>query len=198
MSKPIIAVDIDDVLVPHFQDLADWYNGEYGTSLTLADNHPKDTTNWGTATVEEAVRRVHRFYETDIFMHAQPVSEAKEVLRGLSRNYDLIAITARDTILEKATRDWLSEHFSELIREAHFTPRYNLEGKNRTKAEVCSEVGAAYLIDDDLHNLLGALEVGTKGILFADFPWSQSDTLPDGIVRCKDWPAVLEYFNGIE
>jgi 5'(3')-deoxyribonucleotidase len=196
MSKPILAVDIDEVLVPHFQDLIDWYNNEYGTRLTLADNHPKSTENWGTDSVEEAVRRVHRFYETDNFKLALPVEEAKASLAKLSRKYDLVVVTARDTLIEQSTRQWLDKHFAELIREAHITPRYNLEGKNRTKAEVCAEIGAAYLRDDDLGNLVGALKVGTKGVLFGDFPWSPKDKLPDGIAYCADWAGVVEFFDG--
>lgn len=197
VKKQIIAVDIDEVLVPHFQDLIDWYNNEYGTQLTLADNHPKSTENWGTTTVEDAVRRVQRFYETDNFKHAKPVTEAKYALRQLSDDYDLVVVTARDTLIEQSTREWLDEHFTELFREAHFTPRYNLEGNNRSKAEVCAEVGAAYLIDDSLYNLQDVLKVGTKGILFGDFPWSPKEDLPDGIVYCADWAAVLEHFDGI-
>jgi uncharacterized HAD superfamily protein len=196
ISKPIIAVDVDEVLVPHFQDLIDWYNDTYGTKLVMADNHPTDTTNWGTKSVEEAVRRVHNFYETGVFKQAVPFAEAKAAVRKLAERYKLVVVTARDTILEEATRQWLSEHFEEFFAEAHFTAQYSLEGKSRSKADVCVESGASYLVDDDLSNILKASALGVKGILFADYPWSQADELPANVTRCLDWEAVLEYFDG--
>jgi len=196
MSKPIIAVDIDEVLVPHFQDLIDWYNSQYGTRLTLHDIHASDTTNWGNASFEETVRRVHGFYETDSFKHVQPFAEAKPVLLVLSERYSLVIVTARDTIIEKMTRDWLALHFQDFFGEAHFTAQYSLEGKGRSKAEVCKEINAAYLIDDDPKNILAACEQGVRGILFGDYPWSKSKKLPGGVTRCHDWAAVQEYFNG--
>lgn len=197
MAKPVIAVDMDDVLLPHFQDLADWYNKTFGTTLTLADNHPKgtDVSKWGTKSVPEAVRRVHGFYDTPEFLQAQPYAEAKTVLRALSERYRLVIITARDTIIEKVTRDWLEQHFADFFEAIHFTAQYSLEGKNRSKAVVCHEIQAEYLIDDDIKNLLDAREVGVKGVLFADYPWSKTDELPEGITRCLDWPAVLTYFE---
>ncbi|HET9722013.1 MAG TPA: hypothetical protein VFP32_03220, partial [Candidatus Saccharimonadales bacterium] len=64
-SKTIIAVDIDDVLVPHAENLITWYNQKYGTKLTLAHNHSQDPKPWGAKTVEEAIKRVHEYIHSD-------------------------------------------------------------------------------------------------------------------------------------
>ncbi|HSX43078.1 MAG TPA: hypothetical protein VLF59_03245 [Candidatus Saccharimonadales bacterium] len=197
MSKPIIAVDIDEVLLPHFQDLMTWHNVTYGTSLTLADNGSKDISKWGAASYEDAIRRVHAFFKDEMFLSQQPFGEARQVLGWLDSCYDLVIVTARDTIIEAVTRDWLDEHFADLFKGVHFTAQYNLEGKSRTKAEALHEIGASYLIDDSPSNILPALEAGLWCVLFGDYPWNQLEPLPEGVVRCKDWDAVKEYFDGI-
>lgn len=195
-NKPIIAVDIDEVLVPHFPGLISWYNSEYGTNLTLEHNHPKDSRPWGTENITQAIKRVHKFFDTPAFLNPTPYDDALEALRKLSERYVLVVVTARDTIVEKVTREWLETHFEELFQEAHFTASYNLEGKSQTKADVCLALGAGYLIDDSLDNITGVAEVGIRGLLYGHYPWNQSDRLHEGITRVKDWQEVLEYFDG--
>lgn len=195
MTKQIIAIDVDDVLLPHFGDLIAWYNKTYGTHLSLADNGNDDPRTWGAVTAKEAIKRVHFFFESREFKNAKPFSEAKDVLTHLSARYELVVVTARDSIVEQVTRDWLEHHFADLIREAHFTAFYSLEGKTRRKSDVCNEIGAKFLIDDSLSNVLGASVEGVQSILFGNYPWNQADELPSNVVRCIDWPAVLEYFD---
>jgi uncharacterized HAD superfamily protein len=195
--RSLIAIDIDDVLLPHFADLIAWHNRTYGTQLTLADNGSEDLEKWGAESVEQAIRRVQAYFETEEFAQAQPFAEAREVLVRLAERYELVVITARDTVVEALTRDWLERHFSAIFREAHFTAKYSLEGKRRHKADVLREIGAAYLIDDALENIYAAGEAGVQAVLFGNYPWNQADLLPDGVVRCVDWAAVEEYFDGL-
>lgn len=195
MRKSVIAVDIDEVLLPLYPLLFRWYNREYGTRLTLADNESKDLALWGTQTEEEAIRRVHRFFDTAIFRNAQPFREAKHAIRHLSERFTIVAITARDTLIEEVTREWLDEHFSELIHEAHFTAKYSLEGGARKKIDVCREVGATHLVDDNLQNCLEVAESGLQAVLFGEYPWNVAPSLPKRVIRCKEWAEVVEYFN---
>jgi len=194
-AKPVIAVDIDDVLVPHAESFIRMFNEKYGTQLTLADNHSVDPRVFGVETIEEAVRRVQSLIHTPEFLAGEPTEEAVEALRKLSENYNLAVVTARDTIIEKVTRDWLDEYFSEIVNEAHFTARYNLEGKSRPKAEVCQEIGAIALIDDSPVNAIEVARSGTKVLLFGDYPWNQKYEQVPGITRVKNWQEVLEYFD---
>ncbi len=195
MKRPIIAIDIDEVLLPHFEGLIAWYNREYGTDLTLAHNHPSDPRPWGTDNISEAIKRVQRYFQTESFRNEEPFREAIEALRTLGDDYELIVITARDEIIEQATRDWLAKHFDQVFREAHFTAHYSLTGKNRSKVDVAKEAGAAYFIDDSLTTVLEVANAGIESILFGSYPWNQSKELPANVTRCHDWLAVQEYFN---
>jgi len=194
-NKPTIAVDIDEVLMPHFQSLIDWYNPKYRTQLTLSHNHPSDPRPWGTPDYSEAVKRVHGFFNTPNFLNSRPFKEAVEAINTLSKNHKMIVVTGRDTIIEDVTRAWLDKHFGELFAEAHFTARYNLDGNSRTKAEVCLKAGADYLVDDTIEDTLEAAANGIQSLLFGDYPWNKSSKFPDGVIRLKNWQEVLEYFE---
>lgn len=194
-NKPMIAVDIDEVLTPHFQDLINWYNLQYGTKLTLTDNHPTDTSNWGTETIIEAVKRVQKFFETEAFKNSQPFAEAKNAVKLLSKNYEMVIITSRDTIIEKLTRDWLDHHFPELFRDAHFAAMYSLDNKARPKAVIAKDIGVEFMIDDSLEHITNAAKLGITGLLFGNYPWNQTDRLPGGVTRVKNWQEVLDYFD---
>lgn len=50
-------------------------------------------------------------------------------------------------------------------------------------------------IDDQLKHCQAAASLGIKAVLLGDYPWNRTEKLPSGVTRCKDWPAVLEYFN---
>lgn len=194
-ARKTIAVDIDEVLMPHFQDLADWYNRHYGTELTLANNHPKTTEDWGTDSFEEAVRRVQQFLLSDTFKNSQPFEEAKEAIKRLAKRYKLVVITSRDDLVRETTHRWLEIHFKDLFEETHFTAMYSLKGKARHKADIAKEIGADYLIDDSVEHVGRAAKTGVTGILFGDYPWQEGVRLSRGVVRLKNWQEVLEYFT---
>jgi uncharacterized HAD superfamily protein len=195
-SKQTIAVDIDDVLVPHVEDLISWHNREYGTNMDLVHYHSRNPKDWGSETIEDAIKRVQRFFTTPDFLDAQPMESAAEVLAELSKRYNLIVITSRDNIIEDVTNDWLNNHFPEVFKEAHFTARFNLEGKSGKKSAVALDAKAKYLIDDTLENVIETAEAGIDVLLFGDYPWNQIEKLPERVTRVHNWTQVLEYFDG--
>jgi uncharacterized HAD superfamily protein len=195
-NRETIAVDIDDVLVPHAEKLLDWYNQKYGTNLTLAHNHSKDPHPWGTETVEEAIRRVHEYIHSDEMFKHQSLQESITALKKLKNRYDLVIITGRDLIIEQKTKQWLDKHFPGIFNEVHFSALYNLEGKRRSKVEICQKVRAKYLIDDALDQALEVPQTGTTVLLFGDYPWNETNVVLPGVVRVANWQEVLEYFDG--
>lgn len=195
MSKPVIAVDLDDVLTAHHDGMISWYNLTYGTELTLADVHSTNPKIWGVDSDEEAIKRVHAYFESDDFKNEKPFPEAIEVLTELSNKYDLIVITGRDYIIEEVTREWLAEHYVNLFRDVHFTAQYSLEGKSRSKTEIVQTEGVKYFIDDNLFAVSDIAKTGVPGIVFGDYPWNHDDQLPENVVRCQSWAEVKAYFD---
>ena len=67
-------------------------------------------------------------------------------------------------------------------------------GPDRPKGEVCAEIDADILVDDNLHNLEGARQNGVPHLLmFGNYPWQVfQDIEVSGLVQCKDWERVRE------
>lgn len=195
-SREVIAVDIDDVLVPHVQDLLAWHNREYRTNMTPDQYRSRDPKDWGAKTIKDAIQRVQKFFDTPDFLEAEPIAEAAEALEKLNDRYDLVVVTARDTIIEEATRRWLNSHFPSLFKEIRFTARLSIEKIGGAKSTIALTLNAKYLIDDALENAVDAAAAGIKVLLFGIYPWNETDSLPGGVTRVKDWQEVLEYFDG--
>lgn len=193
-NKPIIAVDIDEVLFPMVPDLIKYLDREHAVKLT-----PEDFNNymlediWPAGSAEGSI--VFESYKKQVTPEIAPVEGAVEALVKLSSNYDVIVMTARDISVEPITMRWINRHFPDLFKNVHFVGNRKDSVIWRTKAEVCQELGVFCLIDDSLKNLTLVHEAGIKTILFGDYAWNRTDVLPQGMVRAKNWQAVLEYFE---
>jgi len=201
MPKKRIAVDIDDTLFAHFSELAEWHNSQFGTNLTLEHNHPKGEDAlraWKADTIEQAVRRVHEFYKTSQYEEAKPFEDALKVMARLSKDYELIIVTARDTIQEEFTHLWLSRYFTDMYKDVHFTAMYSLEGKARTKLEVFRDLNVDYVIDDSLQNCLDAAEDGRIALVYGDYPWNRQVDSSKNTIRVNEWLDIEDYFYGSE
>lgn len=193
MSRPTTAVDIDDVIVDHYEEVVKFHNERYGTAHTLEDYTTDHWSQvWGT-NHEETERRAKEFASRGV--HDRKIKPgAIEAIKKLGLSRDLVIVTVRRKVNVQPTREWLDKHFANVFREIHFLPIWE-ENTKQTKADICRELGADHLIDDNLRHCSVAAERGIKALLFGDYPWNQASKLPTGVSRMQDWKAVLEYFD---
>lgn len=197
MKKQVIAVDLDDVLAAGAQGFIDFTNKRWGTNLTVNDFSERWGDIWGVE-LEEEIERAEVVYEARVIREFNALYKAKPVLTRLAGEYKLVIMTSRVQRMQQDTFDWLDKHYEGIFEEIHFSGFYDKITKhshNYTKAELCREIGADYLIDDQLKHCFGAAEAGIKTLLFGDYKWNQAAKLPAGVVRVKDWTEVEEYFN---
>lgn len=199
MKKPIIAVDIDDVLAANAEGFVAFSNQRWGTNLGPDDY----TEHWAEVwqiDMAETNKRAEELHASGVIASYLHFDEAVPVLESLAKNYELLAITSRRISIEKLTREWLSRHYANLFKDVLFAGIFDapvsLERLSYTKANLFASNNVDYVIDDQLKHCRAASELGVPAILFGNYPWNQSSALPAGVTRCKDWPAVLEYFNG--
>lgn len=58
----------------------------------------------------------------------------------------------------------------------------------RTKGDVCRQIGANVLVDDHVVHGESVLAAGiNEVIVFGDYPWNRSVELSKGMVRCLNW-----------
>lgn len=200
MKKPVIAVDIDDVLASSTDALRVVVNNQLGVTLS-PEAYKIDADYWGYyETVWESNGLLNRIsldgLEAQMRQdqsHIAPMPDAFTILSQIQSNYDLIVVTARSSKWAEATDGWLQAHYPAMFSEVIFAE--GLEGiQEKSKGDLCFEAGAHWLIDDNIEHALSALERGLQVIVFGEYGWHYKG-MPDGVIACKDWSAVGEYFR---
>jgi len=199
VAKQIIAIDIDDTIADSTESLRRRVNELHDLSITSEDYRAPDDYLY-------YYERLWKKHGLDLTLedlegemelsqgHIPLTAGAGVALTELSKRFKIILITARNASWEKATKEWLHTHFADTVVEVHFSesPRYST-GK-KSKGELCRELGVSWLIDDNPGHCQSAVDEGVEAILFGEFGWHHN--APDHLTRCKDWPAVLDYFGG--
>lgn len=199
-AKPIIAIDIDDVLAANAKGFVEFSNKRWHTNLTVEDYHDHWAQLWQVDN-QESARRHQELFDQKVVQSYEPLLDAGPVLNKLTKNYELIAVTARWKSISAETKDWLDQYFPGAINDiSHMGvwDDFKLHSKHKlghTKTDLCLEIDAKYLIDDQPKHCIAAANAGIKSILFGDYAWNRSVKLPKGVIRAKTWTAVLEYFN---
>ena len=93
-NKPIIAIDIDDVLAANAAGFIEWSNQKFGTHLT-ADDYQEHWAEMWKIEHEKAEQRAHEFHESDHVGTYKVIPDALEALEILRRQFTLILLTSR-------------------------------------------------------------------------------------------------------
>ena len=195
-GKPVVAVDLDEVLGHFIPALCDFHNETYETDLTLADFHSYSFHEvWG-GTSEESVKRVHAFFETHHFEHMSPVDGAFQTLKHFEPEVNFIIVTSRQHVIFHDTLVWLQKHFPSIFCDVRFGNHWGLSGKKISKPDMCKDIGAKMIIDDNIKYALQCSELdGFKCVLFDwkdSYKWSayNDEDLPSNVHRVSSWEHV--------
>ncbi len=198
MSKLTIAIDIDDVLSDSTEAYRRRVNEVTGADLT-PDHYRTEGEYWG---YYERIWAQHGLEVDDEVLHHEMVDDqsrmplvagAEFAIGQLSSKYSLVIVTARDPSWESATRRWLDLHFGSIYSpDLYFSEAHKDEGK-KTKGQICKELGASWLIDDNVNHCKTATDEGVEAILFGKYGWHYD--APKELPRCETWFEVLEYFD---
>jgi hypothetical protein len=203
MAKQIIAVDLDDVLAASAEGFAAYSDSQWGGSHKPEQYLEEWAVFWGVP-LEEALRRSVQFHASDAVANYNHFEDALPVLLHLKKHYELIVVTSRRAVLKGHTDTWLETHFPRIFTAIHYagiwdadhrTPEEVKKVLSNTKATICSELGANYLIDDQPKHCIGAAGAGITSLLFGDYPWAKIEEMPPRVHLVKDWAAVQEFFD---
>lgn len=203
MSRQTIAVDLDDVLAINIPAFVRFSNEKWGMNLTIEDYEEDWMKTWQVDI--DGLEERAQIIEKEFWHTLDHSEEAVPVLNRLAKSYKLVVATSRRTAVTKATREWIDKYFAGIFEEVHHAGIFDVdnaaeyaEASKKTKARLCQEIGANYLIDDHPKHCIGASAVGVKTILFGDYPWNRKIKLPAGVVRLKDWQEIGNYFGAIK
>ncbi|DBB00916.1 hypothetical protein WJX77_002112 [Trebouxia sp. C0004] len=193
-----VAVDVDEVLGRFLHSLNKYCLETHGLNFDIPDYSDYNFHKiWG-CTRDESNHIVHEFFKSHHFaVGVLPMPGALHSLQRLNATSDLVIVTSRQHVIQKPTLDWLELHYPGIFAEVHFGNHWALEGKSKSKSEICRELGAKVLIDD---NPIYAVECANAGInvLLYDwhltYPWSKTADGPSHplIRRVTDWDEVEE------
>ena len=209
MSRDTIAIDIDEVLGAFLESLCLHINvlGFEGCSVTSSGSTASATSSktwtpedfssyhfndaWG---IDETVAHatMTRFFSSSHFAEIKPLVGAKEVLLKHKQHFRFIVVTSRNSNLGDQTREWLNKHFDACFEDVMFGSAYG-PGLRRTKSEMCKEINAIMLVDDNPHYAAEASPVLKTSVLFGDYAWNRNPigvSLPPNVLRINDWKTL--------
>ncbi len=189
-SKPVLGIDIDDVLLDLNAQLLSFHNDRYDSHLTFEQWFSFDLALMFDCSYEEKERRVAEFYASAYNDATQPIKGAREALATLSKTHTIHLITARPEYLRESTLLSLNSHFAGLFESVHFTGAHHISTiEKRTKADVCRELGVETFVDDAIHNAEDVAAIGCK-VYLLDRPWNQLP-VSAGITRVYSWEEIV-------
>ena len=196
MHKKILAVDADDTIFDENTAIRLFMNDKYGFKHTAEDYLVEGPfNNYWERIWDKGPEETNDIYELFVVStykeNLKPIEGALLALQELKKYYELVIVTARDQRGVPMSHESLSSHYPDLFNDVHFVPLWGADGK-ATKARICSEIGASYLVDDSFEHCQLVTEAGIQAILFGDYGWNRNQALIDGVIRCKDWDAVTQ------
>ncbi|SRR6266568_692516 len=154
--------------------------------------------------LEEGVKRAGELHDAGLFGSYVAIDQALPVLQSLKGRYDLIIVTSRRQRIKPETDVWLAQNFPGIFSAVHYVGFYDKDkptdvrkGLVQHKAALCRELGADYLVDNQLKHCLGAAECGVEASLFGNYRWNRAaEKLPEGVAEVHNWNEVKNYFDG--
>eukprot|EP00963_Diacronema_lutheri_P013932 scaffold2848_cov352-Pavlova_lutheri.AAC.23 len=165
-----VAVDVDEVLGRFVHSLNAFVLEAFGESYDESDYHIYRFADVWNCSAEESNHRVHAFFASKHFCEGvPPIPGAKEALARIGRECELLVVTSRQHVIQQQTIHWIDTHYPGIFREIHFGNHYALEGTSKSKSQMCKELGAHVLVDD---NPSYAVECAHEGIDVLLFDWN--------------------------
>ncbi|KAK4266038.1 hypothetical protein QN277_027013 [Acacia crassicarpa] len=195
-QKPVVAVDVDEVLGNFVSALNRFIADQYSSNYSVSEYHVYEFFKIWNCSRDEAAARVHQFFKTPYFKTGiHPLPGAQTALQKLSRFCNLSVVTSRQNVIKDHTIDWLEKNFPGLFQEIHFGNHFALDGVPRPKSEICRSLNAQVLIDDNPRYAIECAEVGIRVLLFDyenSYPWCKVESVDQHplVTRVRNWEEV--------
>lgn len=195
MMGLVIAVDFDEVLFLLVQRMIEWYEIIYNEKLNYEDFCHYRFYEAFKTTEAIASQRYIDFALSDYSAETLPLPDAFDVLSQRKMAGDEIYIASSSQIeVVEAKRLRLKNHLPEIFADFHAANHYSLlDGPVRSKADICIELKADVMIDDNPKHLLECINYVKMPILFGDYPWNKGD-FPQ-LIRVANWLEVGEILD---
>lgn len=169
-----IAIDMDEVMANTAGTHREWYNRDFGDMVTAAELQGRTLAQ----VRPERKREIDSYFgREDFFRQLKVMEHSQEVIRELSRHYEIFITTAAMEVPAsfRAKYEWLQEHF-DFLSDMNFV--------------FCGDksiIRADYMIDDNVNQLR---RFQGQGILFS----APHNAGEQGFVRVDSWLEAGAWF----
>tara|TARA_Y100001938_G_C8010026_1_gene389491 strand:+ start:515 stop:1090 length:576 start_codon:yes stop_codon:yes gene_type:complete len=184
-----IAVDIDEVLVPFFNSLAQYHQKRVNKQIRLPLKYKYHYASVLDLTEDESSELVRSFYgsEDHASMPALPGSVwALNTLK--SKGYSVVLVTGRQRYSKDATESLLCRLYGNTFDDIIYCDHYTEFSKN--KSHICDALGARCIVDDSFSNCVDCMKIGIPAFNFIGnptYPWCDPSSISVG-----DWENVVK------
>lgn len=188
-TKPVAAIDLDDVVIETGNRILTHYAQTYGVVVPPRLLYSAEPAVWGVSERQMIHDRVDGYLASAAFTAEPPAIQSLHALQKLSRIYELHIITGRPRHLAAATQTLLDQYFNGIFRSVTYTHVFG--DSSLTKLDACRAIGASVLIDDHARHIKAVTAGGVDAILFGDYAWNEAETLPPQTTRAANWDEIL-------
>ena len=225
-TLPVVAIDVDEVLACFLLGFCAFVNETRAAAAASSSSSSSSSSSGAAASAAaapltpahfasyhfspalgmsdaEASQLVQAFFASRHFRELAPLAGARDVLLKHARSFRFVVVTSRSLDVADATRAWLDEHFAGVFALPPLFGCAYGSGPKRPKSELCREVGAVLLVDDQVAYCREAAENGVARVaLFGRYAWnalSDDDeaALPPTCLRFSTWPEIDELLAAI-
>ena len=181
-TRLIIAVDYDGTIANTHAEAVKWIKENVGRDVEPWQCNRTDCVPLiGKGPYEELNNYI---YERESTLAAVEVRGAANALRALTVIGDVFVVTNRRLHRVAYAQEWLERMGLALfIREV-------ITSHDSSKEQVCHQIGAHVLIDDDVRHLRDVRLEGLRRVLL-QHGRTQTDACPLGVAFCSHWDEVL-------
>lgn len=179
----MIGIDIDGVLAQSTEaalgTLKKWgvFPEHYTTGQNGCSYCPYDSTT-GLGYKELTKDILNRLWHySDAWLHAEPYTEAQDMVRKLSALYPIFYVTSRSRLYEDTTKAWLTRHVP-------YTDNPVLI-MTEDKADVVRSLSLDYFIDDSVQFAQQVEPLVGKQVYLLERPWNR---LP--VIDTEQYPRI--------
>jgi len=194
MKRPLIVLDIDEVLLDTISAINDQYNQQHGTNFSRRDFASYTWHHvWGISR-DDAIDFNYDFFK-DHADKIEPISGAEIGVRGLAMGHDLMALTARPEDHREVTQKSLDKHFPD-IGKLRMVNSYARSGTPEFKSDYIRGKDAFLVIEDQVHHAIDMAPYVERVFLY-NAPWNKPQNLPADLVlpnkveRVGNWDDIL-------
>jgi len=204
-ERPIIAVDLDEVLGQFIELLCRYVNDDkvFGSkrySVSDFDSYLFHEV-WG-GSREDTTQIVQDFFASSHWAdidNMKPIENAYQVLKSLKSKFRFVICTSRQLQIKQDTIEWVNRFYPDIFEDIVFGNHFGVTGRKISKPDLCAQLGAKMLIDDSSYYAKQCSQTLDYVVLFdwkGQYGWNKTPTdIAPNVRRLQDWNQVKDFLE---